>query len=253
MADTAVAGTFRLADVFSKSVAIYSRRFLQFIILTVIASIPNYLALLLIRVPTTRTEFASIATARVSLTLIDIATKSLASGAVMYGVVQELRGRTFSVGDSILVALRRFLPMVGVAICTTIVIALGIVLLIIPGIMFACMYYVASPVCVAEQAGVFTSMSRSSFLTKGHRWQVFGIFLLLLAGGLALGAILTGTLIWTATRGFVWGSTTGVLITRLALSAIIGAFNGVLMGVLYYELRVDKEGVDIDKIAGVFD
>jgi hypothetical protein len=37
------------------------------------------------------------------------------------------------------------------------------------------------------------------------------------------------------------------------IEAIVGAFNAVVAGVLYYQLRAAKEGVDIDKIAAVFD
>jgi hypothetical protein len=238
---TMAAGTFRLADVFSKSFAIYSRRFVPFIILTIIASIPNYLLLFLIGTPTADPTGLT----RGGLALVDIATKSLASGALMYGVVQELRSRTFSLGDSLQIALRRLLPMLGIATCTTIVTALGAVLLIVPGLMLLCMYWLSTPVCVAEQAGVFTSMSRSSFLTKGYRWQVFGMILLI--GG--IGAVL----IAIVGAAFAWTGPTVALIARLALSAIISAFNGVVMGVLYYELRAAKEGIDIDKIASVFD
>jgi hypothetical protein len=240
-----MAGTFRLADVFSKAIAIYGRRFVPFIILTIIASIPNYLALFAIGVPTGRPDPASFGVARVGLGLVDFATKSLVSGAVMYGVVQDLRGRTFSVADSIQIAWRRFLPLLGLAICTTLAIGFGLIVLLVPGITFACMYYVSTPVCVAERAGVFASMSRSSFLTKGHRWQVFGTFLLILVGGLALGSIV----------GLVFALTgrVGLLISTQALGAIVSSFNGVLVSVFYYELRVAKEGIDIDKIASVFD
>jgi hypothetical protein len=109
----------------------------------------------------------------------------------------------------------------------------------------ACMYYVSTPVCVAEHAGVFTSMSRGSFLTKGYRWQVFGILLLYVVAGFAVGAIIR--------RAFAVTGPTAVLVARFAMWAVLNAFNSVLVGVLYYQLRVAKEGVDIDKIAGVFD
>jgi len=245
MTDITMAGTFRLADVFGKAVAIYGRRFAPFIILTVIASVPNYLALWAIGDPAGRPEPASFIPARLGLSLVNFATTSLASGVVIYGVVQDLRGRTFSVADSIRIALGRFLPMLGVVICTTLAIAFGFVLLIVPGIILACMYYVAMPVCVAERVGVFASMSRSSFLTKGHRWQVFGTFLLILAGGLVLSTIVGMVFILTGQIG--------LLISTQALGAIISSFNGVLVSVFYYELRVAKEGIDIDKIASVFD
>ena len=245
MTDITMAGTFRLADVFSKAVAIYGRRFVPFIILTMIASIPDYIALWVTGFPSERPDPASFTPGRIGLNLVDFATKSLASSAMIYGVVQDLRGRTFSVADSIQIALGRFLPMLGVAICTTLAIACGFALLIVPGLILGCMYYVAMPVCVAERVGVFASISRSSFLTKGYRWQVFGMFLLILAGGLVLGTIV----------GMVFALTgqIGLLISSQALGAIVSSFNGVLISVFYYELRVAKEGIDIDKIASVFD
>jgi hypothetical protein len=244
------AGTFRLADVFSKSFAVYGRRFVPFIVLTIIASIPIYLLIFLVGTPTRiatadPADLAASMGPAVILALANVVTKSLASGAVMYGVVQELRGRAFSVGDSLQIALRRFLPIVGIAICTSIVVMLGTILLIVPGLMLLCMFYVSTPVCVAEQTGVFTSMSRSRFLTKGHRWQVFGMILVIGVGAFALGAIVGVSL--------AWAGPTIAQIANSAVSAIVDAFGGVLMGVLYYQLRVAKEGIDINKIAGVFD
>jgi hypothetical protein len=250
MSDIAAADTFRVANVFSKAFAVYSRRFVPFFILTVIASIPNYIALLAIRIPTTPAEIASsdlaaMTFARVALTLINVATSTLAGGAVIYGVIQDLRGRTFSIGDSIGIALRRVLPLLGIGISLAIIIGLGVLLLIVPGLIFACMYFVSSPVCVAERTGVFASMSRSRLLTKGHRWQVLGIFLLMLIVIIALSSI--------AGLAFTPTGATGVMAARLVVGAVVGSFNGVLVSVLYYELRAAKEGVDIDKIASVFD
>lgn len=104
------------------------------------------------------------------------------------------------------------------------------------------MYYVAMPACLAERAGVFANMSRSSFLTKGYRWQVY---LLFLAGGAVVDAIVETV--------FAFTGRIGSLISNEAVGAIISSFNGVLVSVFYYELRVAKEGIDIDNIASVFD
>jgi hypothetical protein len=243
MSDAAVAGTFRLADVFRKAAATYSRRFVPFIILTVIASIPSYLVSFAMQGQVEGSNVAAFATGA-ALVLALFVTQSLASGAVIYGVVQELRGRRFSVADSIQIALRRFLPMLGIAICTSIAIAAGTVLLVFPGIILACSFYVAIPVCIAEQAGVFDSLSRSRFLTEGHRWEVFGTILAVAVAG----AVVEGI----AGAAFEQAGQIGTLIGQ-ALEAIVDSFNGVLAGVFYYELRVAKEGVDIDQIASVFD
>jgi hypothetical protein len=240
MTDIAVAGTFRLADVFSKSTVIYSRHFATFIVLTLLASIPYYLVWFVIR----DLEASSFA-AMLGLKLLDIATDLFAGSAVIYGVVQQLRGRAFSVSDSIRIAFRRFLPMFGVAVYSTIVIALGTVALVVPGIIAACMYYVAEPVCIAERADIFTSISRSSSLTEGHRVQAFGMLLLSKVAAIAFFAM--------ASAISEEMDEIATLIVIGALAAVINPFSGVLIGVFYFELRVAKEGVDNDKIATVFD
>jgi hypothetical protein len=234
------AGTFRVGDVLSKAIAIYGRRIGPFIILTVIAQVPQYIALLAVGGPTAQ----SLGT-RVALTVVNFACASIASGAIIYGVVQDIRGRTFSVADSVRIALHRFLPMLGVAICTSILIFLASILLLIPGLIVACIYYVSMPACIAEEAGVFESMSRSGALTKGYRWQVFGLFILIFLGGVVLGIIVGAV--------FALTGSVGLLIATQAMTAIVSSFNGVLIGVSYYQLRVAKEGVDINKIASVFD
>jgi hypothetical protein len=47
--------------------------------------------------------------------------------------------------------------------------------------MLMTIWFVAIPACVIERLGVLQSLRRSRMLTKGKRWQIFGIFLLLLA------------------------------------------------------------------------
>jgi hypothetical protein len=251
MTDVAT-GTFRLADVFTKAITIYVRRFGPFVVLTVIAQIPQFVTLFVIGAPgagsvgATGAGAVGAAGANVVSGLVGLVCSSIASGAIIYGVVQELRRRVFSVADSIQIAWRRLLPMIGVGICTGILAGLGAILLFIPGVMVYCAYYVSMPACVAEQAGVFASMSRSAFLTKGYRWQIFGMLLLILVifAGFFILAVIAATAL---TSGGVR------LIATQAVGAMVGAFNGVIVGVFYYQLRVAKEGVDIDRIASVFD
>jgi len=230
------ADTFRLAEVFGTSFAIFGRRFVPLVILTVIASAPEF---------ATRFAIGTEPIATAGLRVLGMATQSLIDGAVMYAVVQELRGRAFSVGDSLRIALERFLPLLGVAVGTGIVIVLGMLLLVVPGLLFLCMFFVAVPVCVTERTGVFESVSRSSFLTEGYRWQVFGTVAFLLVVGL-----IANLPLWVAAAPIGDAS---LKIGSDAVGVLLSAFGGVVTGVLYYRLRVAKEGVDIDRIASVFD
>ena len=170
---------------------------------------------------------------------------TIANGAMTYGVVQDLRGAPVSIGEAVIFAARRFLPLIGVAIAAGVLTSLAFILLIVPGFMVICAFFVAAPVCVAEKAGVRASLSRSRFLTRGYRWQIFGAYFLI--------AILGGFNSEIAARATSAVGEIGATIVGYGVQAIFGAFLAVLAAVLYYQLRVAKEGVDLAKIASVFE
>jgi hypothetical protein len=251
MTDTTMEmGTFRLAGVFQKAFAIYGRRFVPLVILTLIASVPGYITLFLFPFPDMSggvdpDTLITFGYAVGTMLLMMIVTGALAGGAVIYGVVQDLRGRPFSVSESLLVALRRLLPLIGVGFCVGILVVIGVILLVVPGCILLSMLLVSTHACVVERTGVFASMSRSRTLTRGHRWKVFGMVVLL--------AIVIGILSTVVGAVFSLAGPYASLIATQAFNLIAGAFDSVLFTVLYFQLRVAKEGVDIDKIASVFD
>jgi hypothetical protein len=227
----------RVGDVLSKSWSLFVGRWAPFVGLALIAFAPQFLFSVLIP------KSGGVA---IIGSILQIACTSLADAAIIYGVVQVLRGRDFTFGNSLQFGFARLGPVVGLSLVVGILAGLGAILLLVPGFIVMTMYAVAIPVCVAEQLGVFASMSRSAFLTKGNRWRIFGIVILV---GLA-------TMLVAGLVGFVIALVGGVRVVDIALypiEAIAGAFNAVMVGVLYYQLRVAKEGVDIEKIAAVFD
>jgi hypothetical protein len=233
--------TFRLGDVFSKAFGVFGRNFIAFFILTVIANIPRYVFEL---------GFAQAPTGQFNpwdllVVPIGILCATIANGAMTYGVVEDLRGEPVSIPEAITMAARRFLPMLGVAFLVGILSALATILFIVPGFIVMCMYFVAAPVCLAERAGVRASLSRSRYLTKGNRWQIFGAYILMILLALILGGI-------AAAAAFYAGRMASTVL-RYGVQAVFGAFTAVIASVFYYELRVSKEGIDLAKIASVFD
>ena len=96
-----------------------------------------------------------------------------------------------------------------------------------------------------EGTGPVASLGRSVALTKGHRWKIFGIFLLIW-----IASIVIQSLLGLALRQVGWVA--DVLVTFLWTSAWMAYFNSVLV-MIYHDLRVTKEGVDVHQIAAVFD
>jgi hypothetical protein len=254
-----IEGTFRLGDVFSKSFGMFGRHFVAFFTLTVIANIPNYVFQWAYMSPPAAPGALPAFNPWAFLALpVGIVCSTIATGAITYGVVQDLRDGPVSIGEAIAVAARRFLPMFGVALAVGTLVFLGMILLVVPGFIVACMYFVAAPVCIAERAGVGASLRRSRFLTKGHRWQIFGASLLIVVLGLIVAGVIAAAVVGTALmigpgEATILQNAGAPTILQNAVQAIFGAFIAVLAAVLYYQLRVAKEGVDLAKIASVFD
>jgi uncharacterized membrane protein len=170
---------------------------------------------------------------------------TLAQAAILYVAFQSMRGRVVGIVEALRRGLSRFGAIVGLAILVGCGIWIGLILLIVPGIMFALRWSVALPACVVEGLGPLASMKRSAQLTKGHRWKLFGIFLLLWVVS-ALAGLLIGLLLKPA--GVV-----GTQVVQAVWNAAWTAFWYVTLVMIYHDLRVIKEGVDIDQIAAVFD
>jgi hypothetical protein len=178
--------------------------------------------------------------------LLQVVLTQVAVGAISYGVFQEMRGQRADFGQCVARAIALIFPVLGVSIVTALAIAIGAVLLVVPGVILACMLWVVIPVAVVERPGVFASLSRSGTLTKGHRWQIFGILLLIgIAEGVASYAL---TRIFGGIGGFLLGQLAGWVVTAAG-----SAYTAVSTAVGYTMLRFSKEGVGIEDIARIFD
>jgi hypothetical protein len=182
---------------------------------------------------------------------------ALLQGVLVRSTILYLSGRDADLGASILFGLRLLLPIIGVTICVGVLVALGFILLVVPGVMIYCALIVSIPALLEERRGVFGSISRSRELTRGSRWQVF----LLLVIFWIFSAIISGIL------GAVTGATIGLSpgagmptmpdpILAGAVNAIASSLSTVIIAVvlaaLYVELREVKEGATPNDLAGVF-
>jgi hypothetical protein len=89
-------------------------------------------------------------------------------------------------------------------------------------------------------------LGRSRQLTKGHRWKILGLQLVILIPAFVVGAIVGGL------TAVILGSTFGPII-NLLWNAIWTAFFAIVLAVAYHDLRVAKEGIDTEQIAAVFE
>lgn len=161
-------------------------------------------------------------------------------------MVQQLRGRNASIGDCLGRGFSVLLPVLGVALLQALIIFVGFILCVIPGIVLSVQLAVAVPAAVEERPGVIGALRRSRDLTRGNGWPVFCVLFVLGLLGYALGYVMARALGPGALASYGQYVQFGLQIVTTALSATAGA-------VMYYRLRSSKESVDLENLASVFD
>jgi uncharacterized membrane protein YhaH (DUF805 family) len=116
---------------------------------------------------------------------------------------------------------------------------------LVVGMFLSVTWWVFVPAIVVENAGPVASFGRSRRLTKGHRWSILGIMLLVLLANLGC-SIVVGLV------GHVGAVLTAMLLNIVVMLAFF-ALSAVLNAVGYYALRAEKEGFGRADLARIFD
>lgn len=237
-------GQFGVGTVLSQAVSVFGANLVPFCVLALILMIPSLIYTLAVVANLDPT--AAYSPSALLAIVIQMVLSQLIAAAITYGSFQYLRGQPVGIGEALSRGLSLILPMIGVAILAGLAIGLGIILLIVPGIIIAVMLWVAIPAAVVERPGVVASLSRSAELTKGYRWPVFGILVIIVVLAMVVGFVIQFVLAMI-------GGPTLYALGNWVVNAVFGAFSATVAAVGYYFLRVAKEGVDINEIAKVFD
>ena len=125
--------------------------------------------------------------------------------------------------------------LLGLGIVQHVVIMLGLIALIAPGLYVLSLWMVAMPAIIVERLTVGGALDRSAALTRERRWLVLGVFVLV-----AIPAILAVEIL---------GALTGMVIVTWLLEAALSTVLVSLTVVFYALLRSEKEGTTPAQIA----
>jgi hypothetical protein len=165
--------------------------------------------------------------------IVQIVATTLYQGMVVQVVADVQDGRRdASVGDILNSVTGAVLPLIGAGLLAGLGIAIGFILLIIPGLFLLTIWSVVAPVVVLERPGVVAALGRSRELVRGNGWQVFGtiilFFLILVVAGAIIGAI-----------GAAAGDA-GRVVADIVSSVLFAPLVALAASVLYFNLRQVK-------------
>lgn len=166
--------------------------------------------------------------------------------------VAQSEGRKAGFGECIQAGLTVFLPLIALAILYSLAVAVGLVLLIIPGFMVMVAWSVAAPALIEERHGIFGCIRRSNDLTRGARWKVFSLMVAVgLLATLVSGAVemIAGIDETDPLAGF--GNPTYLLLTTL-VGTVFSLISGTIQSAIYVELRDRKDGPARQQLEQIF-
>jgi uncharacterized membrane protein len=177
---------------------------------------------------------------------------ALVQGALTRATVSAIEGTRASFGQSLAAAVTVVLPLIGLSLLWALGVGIGFMLLIVPGIMLLMAWAVAVPSLVVERQGVFTAFRRSAELTKGSRWKIFGLSLVLLVIYWVASAVIGIVGLRPYSAASVGTITASAMIGSVILNTAFNALWGTIQSALYVELREAREGDSIESLAQVF-
>jgi hypothetical protein len=161
--------------------------------------------------------------------LVGLVATWLFTGMVVELVADVQDGRRDATPGQLLRAVVPVLgPLVLIAVVAGVLILIGLVLIIVPGLILLTIWSVAVPVVVIEKPPGFGALGRSRALVRGNGWQVFGVIVVLYFLVLIVSLILEAA-------GNSAGTGLGIVVA-VVVGVLTAPLPALAQSVLYFEL-----------------
>jgi hypothetical protein len=197
-------------------------------------------------------DFGPLITAVFSATLITVAigliSSALLTAAISRATAETYQGRDPEVGPTLSFAAYRLHSILWVIVLTGLSVLGGVLLCLIPGIIFAVRFLFSPAVLVVEGTKGTDALRRSWRLSADHFWKVLGVFIL---GGILsfiIGGVFQlpfGVIASTMDSGGWIVEATGNSIGQV----LAAPFATIIQVLLYFDMRIRKEGFDLAVMA----
>ena len=154
-------------------------------------------------------------------------------GMVVEAVVDILDGRRDHTVGSLFSSASPFLGrLIGAGLLATLIIIIGFILIIVPGLIALTFLAVVAPAVVIDRLGVTDALRRSRALVSDNAWRVFGVIVVLFL----ITAVISGVL--SAIGGSISDdSFVGFALADLIGRVLLSPLSAIAATVMYVELR----------------
>jgi hypothetical protein len=180
------------------------------------------------------------------------------SGLLAAVVTQDVLGVRITARQALTRLRGRIWALLGLAVASTVLQTLGLIVLAVPGIWLWGLWAVAVPAMVVERTTIRGALARSRQLVTGMWWRVWGIRALAYLLASLLGIVVSVPFLAlasavTGSGGLLTSSTSGspaVYVLIISVGSVLSAtltepVRAGIDALLYVDLRMRREGLDI--------
>jgi hypothetical protein len=231
-----------ITALFGESLRVYLRHAGTFLALSAVVVLPVHLAVQGVGMEQLTAGYDDSPT--VAETAIPIAVSFLVVAPLINAIcIHALRmieaGERPGAREALVAGFESFAPIFFAVVLAAIGIAIGLLLLVLPGIYVAVRWYFVPQAVVIEGRRAAGALARSSQVVQGFWWRTLGLVVLVNIAVVVPGLVLSApfTAVADGADRQVWA-----LIGAVAAETITAPFVALFSTLLYYDLRARREG-----------
>lgn len=242
-------------EILDGTFALYRRNFLDFFLASLVPLVPIVLAWMVLGalLPRNAEGVEAASTANLLLTPYSLVATVLVWGALTHMADGAYAGERIGWRQGLGAAFRRLLPLLGAMLLTALLVFVGLLLLMIPGVLAFLMFFAVVPAVMVEKRGAVEAMGRSRALARGAWGRILGVLAVLMIivsiPSLAFGVAGAMGMMASGPNGFADGLGMGFALWQASatlVSALATPLFPVGILLLYYDRRVRAEGLDLE-------
>jgi hypothetical protein len=185
----------------------------------------------------------------IAIAVINVIGYLLVVGASLRGASEAYLGNDVDTGSSIRFAARKLGSMFWLALLFVLIVGLSIFLFVLPAIWLSILWIFSMPALLFEGRKGFKAFGRSRELIKGFWWRTFGVVILIGIFTGLLGDVIPGAIVGALESSI--GDDVNLYLLALTVFTGIGTIItapiwAAAVTVMYYDMRVRKEGFDVE-------
>jgi hypothetical protein len=238
-------------EIIDASVQLMRGRYAEITAVAAVFHAPVAILLLLHGTPPAGPEGLAHAAVTLALTGAQAVMGTLSAAAIVVVASDSYLGRPVTIASAIRRALARSASVIAATALTAGIIFVGFMLFIIPGVIFSAGYCATIAALMVEGLGPRDAMSRARALASGSIKRILAVY------------CISGVVVWMLylmILALVTGGSgllshvgqvplTAIRVVAILASVCLFPFFHVVTTVLYYDLRIRKEGFDLQVMA----